>query len=31
MAFATIEVFQDSMVFRGEGMGLPKELKIKFV
>ena len=31
MAFATIEVFQDSMVVRGEGMRLPKELKIKIV
>jgi len=31
LAFATVEIYQDCMVVRGEGMQLPKELEIKFV
>ena len=31
IAFATVEMYQGCMVFRGEGMGLPKELEMKYI
>jgi len=30
-AFATVEMYLGCMVFRGEGMGLPRELEMKYV